>query len=80
MAVLDYDPCAMEDSAAPSPNQQEKCFTAEQEARLATRYDDLHDDEYASWLEINHPEVVVNLRLELNSLTCDEELFRVQHL
>ena len=81
MAILDYDPCtnSTEDTTDASLNQnKDVTFTAKQEARFATRYEegyDLHDDDYASWLAINHSEAVANLRRDLNTLTSDEEIF-----
>ena len=81
MAVLDYDPCtnSTENTTDASLNHSKDItFTEEQEVRFATRYEegyDLHDDDYASWLAINHPEAVANLRRDLNTLTSDEEIF-----
>ena len=83
MAVLDYDPCtnSTEDTTDASLNQNKDItFTKEQEACFATRYEegyDLYDDDYASWLAINHPEAVANLRCDLNTLTSDKEIMYI---
>lgn len=61
MAVIDHNPCTMEDTADASLNQEEdNTFTVEQEVLFKRRYEegyDIYDDpKYVSWLREYHPE------------------------
>ena len=57
MAVLDYNPCTMEDTADASLNQEEdNTFTVEHKVLFKRKYDIYDDPKYVSWLRKYHPE------------------------